>query len=63
MRNWSVDIREFKKDTRAFALWRLEQLINFGIGSEKISRRQLKKYWDILDIDPHKRAFLSLLIK
>ncbi len=63
MNHWSVDIKELKKDKRAFAIWKLEQRINFGIGPEKISRRELKTYWKEIDIDPKKRAFLSLLIQ
>ncbi len=63
MKNWSVDIKELKKNPHAFAVWRIEQLINFGIGSEKLRKRDLKKYWNELEIDPQKRAFLSLLIQ
>ncbi|PIT98273.1 MAG: hypothetical protein COT71_01605 [Candidatus Andersenbacteria bacterium CG10_big_fil_rev_8_21_14_0_10_54_11] len=62
MRNWSIDEEQLKKDPTAHARWRLEQLINFGLGGEKISRRELEKYWAQLDIDPSRRKFLELLL-
>lgn len=61
--HWSVDETELKKDPRAYAIWRLEQRINFGIGSPKIKKEELKKYWDNIDIDPFKRRALSLALE
>ena len=63
MRNWSVDIKKLKKNREEYAIWKLEQMVNFGLGGKKIKRSELKKYWKILNIDPAKRKFLSLLIK
>lgn len=60
MKNWSTDTSELQKDKRKFSIWRLEQLINFGLGKEKLDLVELRTYWDILDIDPFKRKFLSL---
>ncbi len=62
MHNWSTDTTALKKDKRHYAQWRLEQLINFGIGTEKLSKQELRKYWDTLNIDPHRREFLNLFI-
>ena len=63
MKNWSVDIKKIKKDREKFAIWKLEQMVNFGLGGKKIKKSELKKYWKVLNIDPAKRKFLSLLIK
>ena len=62
MKNWSTDTSELEKDTGKFSAWRLEQLINFGLGKEKIDLEELRMYWNVLDIDPHKRTFLSLFV-
>jgi len=62
MKNWSTDTSELQKNMEKFSIWRLEQLINFGLGEEKIDRDELKKYWDVINIDPFKRKFLSLFV-
>jgi len=62
MYNWSVDTKELEKDREKFTLWKLEQLINFGLNGEKISEEKLKKYWEELKIDPDRRRFLKLLL-
>jgi len=62
MKNWSTDVSELQKDTRKFSTWHLEQLINFGLGKEKIDINELRKYWDEIRIDPFKRKFLSLFV-
>jgi len=60
--HWSVDTTELKKDEEAFTIWDLEQRINWGIGESKISRKDLLKYWNKIDIDPFKRKALSLTL-
>ena len=60
--HWSVDTTELEKDIDAFAIWNLEQSINWGIGGDKISKNTLLKYWDKIDIDVFKRKALSLVI-
>jgi len=62
MKNWSVDEEKLKKYPEKYAIWRLESLINFGLGDEKIKISELKKYWNKLNIDPAKRKFLTTLI-
>lgn len=62
MKNWSTDTLELQKDKEKFSVWRLEQLINFGLGDEKIDLNELRRYWDALNIDPFKRKFLSLFV-
>ena len=62
MKNWSTDVSELQKDKEKFSAWRIEQLVNFGLGEEKIDLDELRKYWDVVQIDPFKRKFLSLFI-
>lgn len=62
MRNWSVDITELKKDKKQYIVWRLEQMINFGLDGKKISREEVKKYWKILNIDPNKKKYLKMIL-
>lgn len=62
MYNWSVDLKELKKDKRQYKIWRLEQIINFGLGGEKIDKVELKKFWPFLRLDPNKKRFLSFLL-
>ena len=62
MKNWSTDTSKLQKDEEKFLLWRLEQLINFGLGEEKIDINELRNYWDMLHIDPYKKKFLSLFV-
>lgn len=61
--HWSVDETELKKDPRAYAIWRLEQRINFGVGEQKIKRKELTEYWSDIEIDPFKRKALSLALE
>ena len=43
-------------------IWKMEQMINFGLDDEKISRKDLKENWDKITIDPARRKFLYLLL-
>ena len=62
MKNWSTDIKKVKKNDKSFIIWRLEQLINFGLDDERLNLADMEKYWDELIIDPFKKRFLSLLL-
>ncbi len=62
MHNWSTNERALKKDPKKYTIWRLEQMVNFGIGKEKIKQKDLKHYWSRLNIDPARRRFLHLLL-
>lgn len=63
MKTWSVTTEKFAKKSEEYQIWRLEQLINFGLDNEKISASKLKKYYNKLYIDPHKRNYLKFLLK
>ena len=62
MYNWSVDIKKLKQDKKQYTIWKLERLINFGLNKEKLNRKELKKYWPLLHIDPHKKRYLAFLL-
>ncbi|OGK18911.1 hypothetical protein A3D80_01480 [Candidatus Roizmanbacteria bacterium RIFCSPHIGHO2_02_FULL_40_13b] len=62
MYNWSTDTTAFKKYPEKYAIWRLEQLINYGLDGKKLDRRLVIKYWDKLRIDMKYRAYLQFLL-
>ena len=62
MYNWSTDEQELKKRGEDYTIWRLEQMVNFGLGKEKLSEIQLRKYWQRMHIDPARRKFLTILL-
>ena len=63
MYNWSTDTTTLKKNPEKYQIWRLEQLINFGLGTEKLSTLELKKYWNHLKIDPKRKNVLAFWMK
>ena len=62
MYNWSTDTKKLKKNPTRYAIWKLEQMVNFGLNGEKIKKSELKKYWDRLSLDPARKKFLSLFL-
>ena len=46
MLNWNTDEKALRKrDPQAYKLWRLIQLINYGLDGEKLDEREIKKAW------------------
>jgi hypothetical protein len=62
MYNWSVDEKQLKKYPEKYKIWKLEQMINWGLGGEKINERLLRKYWRKLFLDPVKKKYLLFLL-
>jgi len=63
MYNWSVDEKKFKKeDPEGYRIWKIQQMINYGLGGEKLSERLVRKYWKKLFIDPETKKFLEFLL-
>lgn len=62
MHNWTVDTNQLKKDPEQYKIWRLEQLVNFGLDGQKLTKHELKKNWSELKLDPLKKAFLKMLL-
>ena len=63
MRNWSVDTARLEKNTEAYEIWQLEQLLNFGMSEgETLDRKKLEKYLPVLKIDRDTRNFLEYVL-
>lgn len=62
MKNWSVDIKQLKKHPEAYKVWRLEQLINYGLDGEKLDAKEVKKYWNKLYLDQPAKKYLEFLL-
>lgn len=63
MYNWSIDEEKLRKtDPEKHKIWRLEQLINFGLGEEKLDAGEIKKYWNKLDMDKPVRRYMEFLL-
>lgn len=63
MYNWSIDEKKFKKeDPEGYKIWRLEQMINYGLGREKLNEKLVKKYWKKLFMDDLTRKYLRFLL-
>lgn len=59
MYNWSTDTKTLKRNPEKFAIWKLEQSINFGLNGKKVRLSQIKKYWDMLHLDPKRKRVLK----
>ena len=65
MINWSVDEKKFKKESpKKYRLWRLTQLINYGLDGERLNEEEVKKAWPVIKgrLDPNTRVFLEYLL-
>jgi len=60
MYNWSTD--EKKISGEAKKIWRLEQLINYGLNGEKLPASELKRLWSKLNLDKSKATFIKFLL-
>ncbi len=62
MYNWSVNLKRLEKDSVAYERFKLEQMVNWGLRGEKLSRKKLKKHWKHLKLDLAKRRYLEDLL-
>lgn len=65
MYNWSTDEERFKKeDPKKYKLWRIIQLINYGLDGEKLDKEEVKKAWPKIkdSLDPDRRKTLEFFI-
>lgn len=62
MYNWNTDLSKMDKKSESFTIWKLNQLINFGLNGEKLDLKLTKKYWSKLSLDPQRKKFLALII-
>ncbi len=65
MVNWSTDEKKFKKSNpKEYKLWRITQLINYGLDGEKLVLSEVKKSWNYIKnkIDEPSKNYLQYLI-
>lgn len=62
MYNWNTNTNRLKENTPEYDKFVLEQQINFGLNSTRISLKKLKKYWDKLNIDSAKKNYLKKIV-
>ena len=66
MWNWSTDEKKFKKENpKEYRLWRIVQLINYGLDEgEKLNREEVKKAWPKIKdrLDPYARRAMEYLL-
>ena len=63
MHNWSTNIHNLQKNPERYAIWQLEQQLNYGLSEgEKIERALLEKYLPVLNIDQDTRQFLEYIL-
>jgi len=62
MYNWNTNLSKWNKKSESYILWKLQQLINFGLNGEKLDLSLVKKYWSKLDLDPQRKKFLKLIL-
>ncbi|MFH1601472.1 MAG: hypothetical protein ABIB61_00765 [Candidatus Shapirobacteria bacterium] len=60
---WDYDLKKLKKNKSERAkIFLLERMINYGPGKEKIDLKEVKKYWDKLNLFKLQRRLFELLI-
>lgn len=62
MYNWNTNTSTWNKKSDSFVIWKLEQLINFGLNGEKLDYKKTKKFWSRLVLDPQRKKFLNLIL-
>ena len=65
MINWNTDEKSFKKKApKQYALWRLTQLINYGLEGEKLDAEEVKACWPKIKdrLDPDKAKAVECLL-
>lgn len=61
MYNWNTPKKNIGTSKQS-TIWKLNQLINFGLNGEKLDFQKVKKYWNKLTLDPKRKMFLRYLI-
>jgi len=65
MFNWNTDEKKFKKlHPKEYRLWRLTQLINYGLDGEKLDKEEVMKAWPSIKdrIDPDKQKVIEFFV-
>lgn len=62
MFNWSTDEKKFRKESpEQYKLWRMIQLVNYGLDREKLDKEEIKKAWPKIKkrLDPYKKRLME----
>ena len=51
-----------KEHPENYKVWRLQQILNHGLGKEKVSEKLVRKHWKKLYLDPEIKRFLEFLL-
>lgn len=62
MYNWNTDTSKWNKKSDSYKIWKLNQLINFGLNGEKLDLTLVKKFWNNITADPATKKFLRLIV-
>ena len=63
MRNWSTNTQRLQESHDKYLIWKLEQLLNYGLKEgEKIERNLLAKYLPVLNIDKDTRNLIEYIL-
>ena len=65
MLNWNTDEKKFKKlHPKEYKLWRLTQLINYGLDGEKLDEKDVRFAWPKIKdrLDPDKQKVLEFFL-
>ncbi len=62
MYNWNTDLSGWDKKSESYIIWKLQQLINYGLNGEKLDLSSVRKNWLKLDLDPQRKKFLELIL-
>lgn len=63
MKNWNTDVSSFK-NKKTKEIWKLSQLINYGLDKKKLSISKIKSVWVDLEpkLDPQRARMIKYLI-
>lgn len=63
MKNWNTDIKGFK-NKKDKDIWKLSQLINYGLGGKKLSKSKIKSVWSDLEpkLDKERARMIKYLV-
>jgi hypothetical protein len=64
MYNWSVDEKYLKKFPKKYQLWKLEQMLSYGLDGEKLDKKEVIANWNYLKrrLDPKRKEFIEYLL-
>ncbi len=64
MYNWNTDITGWDKKSESYQIWKLEQLINYGLNGDKISESDISKFWKKVkpNLDPYRARMIEYLV-